>query len=124
MVSKKVLYQMHRRLIETFNLTDLLFAGRSILVVGDFHQLPPVRVIPAYVSSLDEDYPGSYIANDSWRLFNFAELTEVMQQKGDKNFIDILNKVRVGSIYSEVERTLKSRIIGNFLSIICFTCIC
>ena len=53
MVSKKVLYQMHPRLIETFNLPDLLFAGRSILVVGDFHQLPPVRVIPAYVSSLD-----------------------------------------------------------------------
>ena len=106
---------MHRRLIETFNLPDLLFPGRSILVVGDFHQLPPVRAIPAYVSSLDEDYPESYIANDLWRLFSFAELTEVMQQKGDKNFIDILNKVCVGNIYSEVERTLKSRIIGIFI---------
>ena len=115
MVSKKVLYQMHPRLIETFNLPDLLFAGRSILVVGDFHQLPPVRAIPAYVSSLDEDYPEIYIANDLWRLFSFAELTEVMQQKGDKNFIDILNKVHVGNIYSEVERTLKSRIIGIFI---------
>ena len=106
---------MHHRLIETFNLPDLLFAGRSILVVGDFHQLPPVRAIPAYVISLDEDYPESYIANNLWRLFSFAELTEVMQQKGDKNFIDILNKVRVGNIYSEVERTLKSRIIGIFI---------
>ena len=33
MVSKKVFYQMHRRLLEIFNLLNLLFAGRSILVV-------------------------------------------------------------------------------------------
>ena len=34
-----------------------------------------------------------------------------MRQRGDKHFLDILNKVRVWNIDSEVERTLKSRII-------------
>ena len=78
MVSKKVFYQMHCLLIEIFDLPNLPFAGRSILVVGDFDQLPPVRAMPVYASSLDEDNPQSYIANDLWRLFSFAELTEVM----------------------------------------------
>ena len=64
MVSKKVFYQIHRRIIEIFNLTNLPFAGRSILVVGDFHQLPPVCAMPVYASSLDEDHPENYIAND------------------------------------------------------------
>ena len=74
MVSKKVFYQMHRRLIEIFNLLNLPFAGRSILVARDFHQLPPVRAMPVYASSLDEDHPEGYIENDFWRLFNFADL--------------------------------------------------
>ena len=54
MVSKNVFYQLHRRLIEIFNFPNLLFTGRSILVVGDFHQLPPFCAIPVYASSLDE----------------------------------------------------------------------
>ena len=78
--SKKVFYQMHCCLIEIFNLQNLPFAGRSILVVGDFHQLLPVHAMPVYASSLDEDHPEGYIANDLWRLFSFAELTDVMQQ--------------------------------------------
>ena len=70
-----------------------------------------MRTIPVYSNGLDEDHLESYIANDLWRLFSFAELIEVMWQSGDKNFIDILNKVRVGNLDSEVERTLKLRII-------------
>ena len=33
-----------------------------------------------------------------------------MQQRGDKHFIDLLNKACVGNVKSEVKRTLKSRI--------------
>ena len=111
MVYKKVFYQILRRLIEIFNLPNLSFAGRPKLVVGDFHQLSPVLSTPVYASSLDKDHPESYIANDLWRLFSFAEFTEVMLQRVDRHFIEILNKVRVGNVDNEVERTLKSRII-------------
>ena len=107
MVAKKSFYQMHRRLI----LPNLPFAGRPILFVAKFHQLPPVRAMSVYASSLDEDHPESYIANYLWRLFSFAELTEVMKPRGDKHFIDILNKVCVRNVDNESERALKSRII-------------
>ena len=99
---------MHRRLIEIFNLLNVSFAGRSLLVVGNFHQLPPVCAMLIYPTSLDEDHPKKF---DLWRLISFAELTEVMWQRGDKHFIVILNKIRVRNVDSEVKRTLKWRII-------------
>ena len=40
MVSKKLIYQIHQLLIEVFNIPNSLFAGKSVLVVGDLHQLP------------------------------------------------------------------------------------
>ena len=99
---------MHRRLIEIFNLLNVSFAGRSLLVVGNFHQFPPVCAMLIYATSLDEDHPKKF---DLWRLISFAELTEVMWQRGDKHFIVILNKIRVRNVDSEVKRTLKWRII-------------
>ena len=48
MVSKKVFYQIHQRLIEIFRLPDQPFAGKSILAVGDLYQLPPVNAKPVY----------------------------------------------------------------------------
>ena len=89
----------------------VLFAGRSILVSLDFHQLPGVRGMPVYASSLDADHPESYIANDLWRMFSFVELTEDMHQKRDKHFIEFLKKVRVEKVDSEIVRTLKSIIV-------------
>ena len=104
MVSEKVFYQMHCSFIEIFTQP---FAGIIKLVVGDFRQLPRVRAMLAYASSLDADHPESYIANDLWRMFSFAELTEVMRQRRDEHFIDLLNKIRVGCVDSEVERIRK-----------------
>ena len=42
-----------------------------------------------------------------------AELTEVMRQKGDTIFIDLLNKVRVGNIDTHVESLLQSRFVST-----------
>ena len=104
MVSEKVFYQMHC-ISYKFLLNHLLVL--SILVAGDFRQLPRVRAMLVYASSLDADHPESYIANDLWRMFSFAELTEVMRQRRDEHLIDFLNKIRVGYVDSEVERTRK-----------------
>ena len=52
--------------------------------------------MPLYTRSLDEDHPETYFANDLWRLFIFAELAEVMRERGGKHFIDMLNKIVLG----------------------------
>ena len=43
MVSKKLFYQIHQALNEIFNVPYILFAGKFVLVVRDFHQLPSVN---------------------------------------------------------------------------------
>ena len=83
---------MHQRLIEIFKLPDQLFAGKSILVVGDLHQLPPVNAKPVYAYTFDFKQTMGYISTDLWRLFKLVEVTEVMHQT-DKDFIEMLNKI-------------------------------
>ena len=50
-----------------------------------------------------------FIALDLWRKSQMVELTEVMRQKADFEFISLLNKIREGKIDDHVENTLKSR---------------
>ena len=50
-----------------------------------------------------------YITLDLWEVFQFAELTEVMRQKGDNLLIHILHKIRVVNIDESVDAILKER---------------
>ena len=50
-----------------------------------------------------------YITLDLWEIFQFAELTKVMRQKGDNLLIHILNKIRVVNIDESVDAILKER---------------
>ena len=50
-----------------------------------------------------------FIALDLWRKFQIIELTEVMRQKGNFEFISQLNKIREGEIDDHVKNTSKSR---------------
>ena len=66
--------------------------------------------MPVYTRSLDEDHPETYIANDLWRLFSFAELVEVMRQRRQA-FYRYVKQSWVGKVDKLVEKSLKSRII-------------
>ena len=83
MVSGTLFYQINLRLIEIFSVNKP-YGGLSVIVCGDFYQLPPVNPPPIY-SQLDlrkttiKDINGLEL----WYLFKMAELTEVMRQRGD-----------------------------------------
>ena len=100
MVSNDLLFHIHLRLLEVFSYpNNTPFAGLSIIAVGDFLQLPPVRAKPVYA-----EYNDSWQKFLSlWNLFEISELSEVMRQRGDGNFIDLLNHVRIAELnYSDV----------------------
>ena len=67
----------------------------SVIVCGDFYQLPPVSGLPVY-SGTTSIKP--LLTLDLWHQFKMAELTEVMKQRDDYQFINILNKIREGQI--------------------------
>ena len=89
-----------------------------MLVVGDLYQLPPVNARPIYAASLDFEHPTSYVMKDLWELFKIVELDEVMREKEDKFFKDVLKKICVGDFDNNIVKVLKSRFVNLDIIII------
>ena len=91
MVGSKIMSQVNNRLKAIMD-NSLDFGGISIISVGDFHQLRPVK--DSYVfqipTSSANDYDG-LIGPYLWEKFSFIELTEIMRQKDDQKFALALN---------------------------------
>ena len=65
------------------------FGAMSVLAVGDFYQLPPVRQSKPLCVHDPADI-------DLWQEhFQMITLTEIMRQKDDVAFADMLNRIRV-----------------------------
>ena len=86
-----------------------VFGGVSILAVGDLYQLPPVGQAPLF-STVSDCYAQLYGLGSLWvDHFLMLELTEVMRQRGDSAFSELLCRVRTNSCTSDDIRTLKLR---------------
>jgi len=106
MVGANLLKHVHERLAATAGLpTAAPFAGVSVFAVGDFQQLSPVGEPPLYKA------PSSgYIALADLRMSNFkVELTDIMRQRSDTGFAELLTRLRVGNHTSDDINILKSR---------------
>ncbi|XP_066925556.1 uncharacterized protein [Clytia hemisphaerica] len=106
MVSKFRLLHINQRLCEIFD-TDIPFSGIPIITCGDFYQLPPIK--GGQIFSLFEDRMLNI--DHLWRKFRIVELMEVMRQRGDQVFIDILNNIRVGVVEENDLEILSQRIV-------------
>ena len=94
MVSNTMLLNIHKRLKEIFaTANSRLFAGISIISVGDLYQLPPIRQQPIFADYKND----AYNLWHPWHCFKMIELDEVMRQKGDVKFTELLNRCRTGS---------------------------
>ncbi|XP_078375419.1 uncharacterized protein LOC144658809 isoform X2 [Oculina patagonica] len=93
MVSNKMLLHIHQRLKEIFGSSSSeMFAAISIITVGDLLQLPPIKQKPIFSSYANDTYNLSH----PWHEFKMVELDQIMRQKGDQAFIELLNRLRVG----------------------------
>ena len=107
MISSVLFFQVNQWLTEILRYSGKeQFAGLPALVCGDFYQLPPVKVLPVYSSATSVK---GFFALGLWKKFQMVELTEVMHQRGDHDFIRVLNKITEGNINEDVEHTLKAR---------------
>ncbi|XP_066928370.1 uncharacterized protein [Clytia hemisphaerica] len=108
MVPSRLFRNIDSRLREIFS-SDKPFGGKSVLLCGDLYQLPPIYRDPIYKA--DCSSMQSIVGFELWRSFQMAELTEVMRQRDDIDFVDLLNQVRSGELDEEKEELLKSRFI-------------
>ena len=106
MVSNTALHHIHQRLKEIFATSDSqLFAGLSVIALGDLYQLPPIQRKPVF-----EDYKNEALnLYHPWHVFKMIELTEIMRQKDDQPFIEQLNRFRTGSQTNEDIQCIQSR---------------
>ncbi|XP_067257297.1 uncharacterized protein [Chanodichthys erythropterus] len=88
MVDHKLLSYIHGRLRQIKQTGDYsAFGNVSVIAVGDFYQLSPVKGKPLYTEPVN--------GVNLWETnFHFVELTEIMRQK-DKKFAELLNRLRL-----------------------------
>ena len=112
MVSYQLFSFVHRRMMEIKGIEDasVFFGGVSVIAVGDFYQLPPVR--DSFLFQNGKDYvPGT---THLWRdLFRLVELEQNMRQKGDGSYARLLNRVRTGSYTSDDVSMLQSCVVRS-----------
>ncbi|XP_071476043.1 uncharacterized protein [Diadema antillarum] len=88
MVDQKLLWYIHGRLRQIKQTRDDAPFGKvSVIAVGDFYQLPPVKGTPLYKDTFQ-----SSLWTDNFSMIN---LDEIMRQKGDAEFAVLLNKLRI-----------------------------
>ena len=83
------------------------FGGVHVILVGDLFQLRPVGDAWIFANN-NNDY--SSLAPNLWRKhFTMFELTEIMRQKDDAQFAEMLNRTREGKHTEEDLGSLKTR---------------
>ena len=113
MVGNKMLNYINRRLQQIMGSSDM-FGGLSVIAVGDLFQLKPV-----FDGWIFKDLANEYsaLALNIWKdHFAMFELDQVMRQKDNAEFANILNRLRIGQQTEMDIRVLKERLINKDIS--------
>eukprot|EP01083_Nonionella_stella_P086800 241316_1 len=94
MLGQDTLEWLDKRLKQATGKQSALFGGLSIVLVGDFKQLPPVGDTPLWVNPGRRDPTGFNL----FRQFTPYWLDLVIRQKKDKVFMELLRKLPDGKI--------------------------
>jgi ATP-dependent DNA helicase PIF1 len=89
MVGQRMLLYVSERLRQIKQSGNALFGNISVIAVGDFYQLPPVKQKTLY-----DLRPVNYFP--LWSLhFSIVSLSQIMRQKDDAPFAELLNRLRL-----------------------------
>jgi ATP-dependent DNA helicase PIF1 len=104
-------FEYINRLLKWAKKSEQDFGGVQLILLGDFYQLPPVCK-PKELKELKEAGIETPFVFSSPLFSNFRVhvLREVMRQKGDTGFIDILHKARGGAIDMRTIKDLNTRV--------------
>ena len=96
MVKSDMLYQLDRRLREVTQKMDEEFGGVALLCFGDILQLKPCMGRYVFERPQCEDFHLKHEISPLWSQFDVIILEENHRQDGDREYANILNRIRVG----------------------------
>ena len=110
MVKADLLYQLNMRLREITQKHEKIFGGVAIYTFGDMLQLRPCQARYIFEEPVCQDYKIAFHSGTHWKSFEVINLVENHRQDSDKEYADLLNRVRVGQQTSEDMSLLETRI--------------
>jgi len=99
------------RMLKYIKQNEEPFGGVQVIVVGDFFQLPPIVKTNEKKAMEEAGYetPFAFSAK-CWQNIQTLTLTEVLRQKGDRKFIDLLRSIRTGDVSAKQMVLLNDRV--------------
>jgi ATP-dependent DNA helicase PIF1 len=83
----------------------------KLIMVGDFHQLPPIRPRDPRDRRAD---PGDRIFTaEEWSIVTRLQLVQQHRQRGDVKFITALNSIRSGTLTEDTKEFLSHRLVDS-----------
>jgi ATP-dependent DNA helicase PIF1 len=100
------------RLLRFIKRDERPFGGIQLIAIGDFYQLPPVVKREDLKPMREAGYDTPFIFSSKVFKNNFKILTlnEVLRQKDDPGFIELLAAARTGSLHPKHAKVLNTRI--------------
>ncbi|CAG9799161.1 unnamed protein product [Chironomus riparius] len=103
--------KINKRLMQVFQ-SKKEFEGRSVITLGDFQQLQPVR--DNFVFARGKNDVDSLFGNSLWDKFKHFELTEIMRQKDDLIFAQLLGRLAKGALTQNDIDLINTRIFVEY----------
>ena len=110
MVKADLLYQLDLRLQEVKEKVGTPFGGVGILAFGDLMQLAPTIGRYIFQEPANPDFHITHQLENRWQLFSSVLLERNHRQGKDKQYADLLNRLRVGEQTAEDLELLATRI--------------
>lgn len=104
-----MLYRIHKRLVEIFQCDDL-FANKTIILVGDLLQLPPVKARYIFDTAKSKHFQCLHRISPLWQSFTPIVLTMNHRQKEERLWAETLNRLREGILTHDDEALLRTRV--------------
>ena len=110
MVKSDMLYQLDLKLQELKERVGVPFGGVSILAFGDMLQLRPVLGAFCFEKPKNPEFHATFHMHNRWKMFNVLNLDINHRQGEDKEYADMLNRIRVGKMTENDVAVLKSKV--------------
>ncbi len=110
LVKAEMLYQLHFRLSKEIFQNKLPFGGISVIVFGDIMQIKPVLGSFVFGQVKNQNMQLIQSIDNLWEKFEVVALKTNHRQGKDKDYADLLNRVRIGQHTDEDMDFLKTRV--------------